>query len=187
MSFRAQLLARGTFLLLLTSGLAGCNSPRRTTSAYISGKEGPGVAAPRSQSEYDFYCGIRPPSASETSIAASRPFAPTVYDAMKARGYKVYLVRYWFERPSDGFGGYGGSIGGYGFRDFFGTSGSSKTPPSSRTSTGQRDAVVWETRQGEFFLVDRYYASPLWLDGSDWLEKMRFYDPAAIKAELAGS
>ena len=169
-------------LLLLTFtllGLAGCGSGERVSGP--AGKDGPSPAPARRQSEFDFYCSLRP---SRTGNGP-RPFAPAVYGAMKSNGYRVYLVRYRYERPADGFGSFGG-IGGYGFRDFFGGPGI-ETATGGRTNSGQRVAVVWETRRGEFFMVDRYYATPLWLDGGTWLEKVRFYDPAAVSVEVEKS
>ncbi len=97
---------------------------------------------------------------------------------------------------------------GYGMRDFWGDraqpgepssgaganesplmthpvhSASAKPRPGARSSAGttpdwNREVVVWETRRGEFFLVDGPYASPRWVKGQSWLERVRFCDPAA--------
>lgn len=165
-------------LLLLTGfGLVGCGSGSR--SAATSGKDGPSApAAARRQSEYDYYCSLRPAAASPGSLAGPRPFAPAVYESMKSHGYQVHMVRYRYVRPASPFASYGG----YGFRDFFGTS--LEDDGAGRTVQGQRAAVVWETRGGEFYLVDHYYANPMWLEGTTWMDKVRFYDPAAVSVEV---
>lgn len=109
---------------------------------------------------------------------------------MKARGYKVFLVRYRYERPDAGaFGALGGgnrAFIGYGFRDFFGTPAAENAPARQTVAQaqGQRAAVVWQSRRGEFFLVDRYYADPRWLEGETWLEKLRSFDPNAASVEI---
>lgn len=183
-------------------------------------------AGSRRMSEFDFYCSLRPPRADAPRSAKdadlSPAFAPTVYAAMKARGYKVHLVTYAWERPADPFHPVSaGLLAGYGMRDFFGTpaldtaatlfafrsAGTNANPRGAGRAgyglrhffgfdddaqpaaprTGTRSAVVWETRRGEFFLVDRYYASPVWLDGADWLQKVRFYDPAVVAVKIVKS
>lgn len=180
--------------------------------------------ASRRMSEFDFYCSLRPPradaprSAKDAELAPA--FAPAVYAAMKARGYKVHLVTYAWERPADPFLPVSGGLpGGYGLRNFFGspaldtaasltafrsaetnanTRGAGRAgyglrhffgfdDPAGAPRTGTRSAVVWETQRGEFFLVDSYYSSPVWLGGADWLEKVRFYDPAAVSVKLVKS
>lgn len=180
-------------LRLLTAftlfGTAGCgSSASRPTPVVPAGKGSPPppsavAASSRRMSEYDFYCTLHPPRTVADPAAGPRPFAPTVYDAMKGQGYRVHLVRYRYERSADGFG----RFSGYGFRDFFGGGPSTGAGGAGGTLRGQRSTVVWETRRGEFFLVDRYYAAPIWLEGVNWLEKMRFYDPAAVSVEVEKS
>lgn len=75
----------------------------------------------------------------------------------------------------------GAGRAGYGLRNFLGLGGGGARAPRPRPGT--RTAVVWETRRGEFFLVDHYYATPMWVDGANWLDKVRFYDPAAESVE----
>lgn len=51
---------------------------------------------------------------------------------------------------------------------------------SGSTPDWDREVVVWETRRGEFFLVNGPYASPVWVKGQSWIERIRFCDPAAF-------
>lgn len=212
--------ATTSLLALLLAGCGPCAGP---------GGSGDGksvrTTATRQQSEYDYYCTLHP-SAGEHGLSKNdrhQAFAPTVYAAMRARGYKVFLVHYTWRRAGDpSYPVSGGLPGGYGMRDFFGTPTADMvaTQPTARSAaannnasvggragygfrhffgldaddaespqaaTGTRAAVVWETRRGEFFLVDHYYASPVWLDGDNWLEKVRFFDPAAAAVEVTKS
>lgn len=216
--------AIAAFFLCLTVGVSGCDPADRAATTRNGGNTPSPTAVARRPSEYDFYSSLRPRradphvAADGTAVAGDvQPFAPTVYQAMKTRGYQVYLITYRYSRPADPFGpNTGGLLAGFGLRDFFAmpaitapsamdpsskatkaAPGTTPTPvrnpprnalvaalgierpPSPRVITGQRAAVVWETRRGEFWLVDRYGGVPTWLDGATWLDKVRFYDHAA--------
>ncbi len=119
-------------LVLLASVLAGCccGRPRRTES-------GKNAVAQRRVSEFDFYCSLRPAdrrTAGKETIA----FTTVVFEAMKARGYKVYLVRYDAGLPPARV-----RPAGYGFRDFFGSSSqpgeSLQAQPFAYSGYGMRD------------------------------------------------
>ena len=58
--------------------------------------------------------------------------------------------------------------------------------PTKRPSAGSapaydwnREVVLWETKRGEYFLVDGPYAEPVWVPGKSWIERVRFCDPKA--------
>ena len=106
------------FLSVAAAFLAGCCCNKSCPAD--AGKKAV-VAQKRRQSEFDFYCAMRPPSRHDT-VADKAPLAYTsvVFDKMKAQGYKVYLVHYGTHAVAPATAAPRIKPAGYGFRDFFG-------------------------------------------------------------------
>ena len=101
-------------------------------------------------SAFDYYCALRPPNWGHDSPQAA--FGTGVFSAMKAQGYKVYLVSYsqaesdqrWETVQSRT------SVSGYGQRDFFGDATRGAGLVGGGVSTGRNTAEM-DARSGYGF------------------------------------